>query len=401
MYSQISSHKVPSLQLPDGIIIKSASDLLRAAQLRNSPGGHLRPVIDLTGDYRSECDAVGHQALQETVDAFAARRSKLANWVLASERPDVRLLAYLYLTGVPLTARYTPDNKAAIGYGRLAPVPLPNQTAEELVSAGYLARRLFDRVHYCDRCSSARLNVREECPSCRGVDLRTETLLHHFKCVYQGPEPDFRADDSRLVCPKCARELRHYGTEYERSGTVQQCGTCGQTSTEPAIGFVCMDCSAHFDSENVRAREYFHYELTEAGTTYLLQPHPRSGDHVLRHLYPLAIATRIAALAAQGGHFVVCEISYKRERALVHEHGADAFERARRQFIDELRAQMVVDCLIAESRDHDYALVPAVTKSELLPSLNERITHVMRTLRHDLGVKAFALDCNEILTCST
>ena len=66
--------------------------------------------------------------------------------------------------------------------------------------------------------------------------------------------------DSSL--PKCHHELTHFGFDYDRPGTMVMCGRCGHAASEPSVGFVCLDCGAHTDSDVAATRDVFSYQLT-------------------------------------------------------------------------------------------------------------------------------------------
>ncbi len=140
--------------------------------------------------------------------------------------------------------------------------------AESLVLRGFLKRRFFDRLHECPNCHSRRLSVREECPSCRSADLRESPLIHHFHCATILPQEQFRQGMS-LVCPKCQRQLRNYGKDYDRPGEAYTCNTCEATSSEVEVGFVCLDCNARTDGEAIQQVDLHSYLLTDAGAAFL------------------------------------------------------------------------------------------------------------------------------------
>jgi len=380
------------------IVLARVSDWPDAVEARMQAGGHLAPVIDFTGRFSDEADCIDPNEKERVVAAFQSRRQTLAASAQLSTQPEIRLLAHLYVSGRPLTARYAPETKEAIGYGRLCPVINVRKLAEELADGGYLKRRLFDRVHVCDRCASSRLNVREECPSCRSPNLATVALLHHLRCAYQGPEHDFRTTDGRLVCPKCSRELRHYGADYERSGTVQQCNDCRHVGSDPSVGFVCMDCTAHFDGEAVRCVAFHHFDLSEAGIELLRRPHMDEKDETGTALFglPLEVRARLLAVAREPGErHVLCELSYLRERWVVHQHGPDAFDRARQQLLDDLRSRLGPAGFVSQGRVYDYVLLDRDLATEA--SLLDHVHHSTRQLAFDLGVSFKGLECSDLM----
>jgi hypothetical protein len=67
------------------------------------------------------------------------------------------------------------------------------------------------------------------------------------------------------MCPKCHRELRHFGVDYEKPGNVTVCRTCGAANAEPVVQFICLDCATATPSAEARSIDWHHYEITEEG----------------------------------------------------------------------------------------------------------------------------------------
>ncbi len=76
--------------------------------------------------------------------------------------------------------------------------------------------------------------------------------------------------DNTLICPKCSRELRHYGVDYDRSGNALHCENCSNIVMEPSVGFICTDCEAHTPGETIKTINWNHYTLTPSGQSALM-----------------------------------------------------------------------------------------------------------------------------------
>ena len=140
---------------------------------------------------------------------------------------------------------------------------LPFLTARE-----YLDARFFDRVSLCPKCQSHHLNVREICPGCRRAHLAPEVLLHHFRCGYTGRASEFASDhrgEGGYTCPKCNRQMRHLGTEYDRLGRTSVCRECGLSSEDLPVEAVCLACGTRTLAENLISIDLFAYTLTSLG----------------------------------------------------------------------------------------------------------------------------------------
>lgn len=106
---------------------------------------------------------------------------------------------------------------------------------------GLIKGEFVDKVHVCPECNSDFSNFRELCPKCGSSNLSSEYLIHHFVCANVGPERDYKKGNS-LVCPKCARELRHIGVDYDRPSIVFECHDCGEFFQDPNLKSFCYNC---------------------------------------------------------------------------------------------------------------------------------------------------------------
>jgi hypothetical protein len=163
--------------------------------------------------------------------------------------------------------RRDPSVKETVSYDDEIAVPGALVLAEQLVGLGLMERRFFDMRSVCPYCNSARLAVRERCISCGSADVADQTVLHHMRCGYQGPEGDFFEPNKVgvLKCPKCTRRLEEFSIDYDRPGTVCVCRACGRTSGDTTVEFGCLDCDADIASANIDSRSVYAYSLTEAG----------------------------------------------------------------------------------------------------------------------------------------
>ncbi len=109
---------------------------------------------------------------------------------------------------------------------------------------------------------------------CRGGSILASMTGSVFVSV-KAEEKKF-LEGRTLVCPKCHKELRHYGVDYDKPGTLFVCGDCGSTSPEPAVGFLCVDCGGHCKGDVIETRQWFNYDITPDGVSAIqngLLPH--------------------------------------------------------------------------------------------------------------------------------
>ncbi len=129
---------------------------------------------------------------------------------------------------------------------------------------GLLDGAYVDRMHLCGRCFSSFLNFRETCQKCSSSDLSSEDLLHHFVCAYVGPESDFLKAEA-LVCPKCAKQLRHIGVDYDKPSVIYTCRKCNITFQDPKVSALCLYCKTETIAEGLVEKPVKRYSVTAKG----------------------------------------------------------------------------------------------------------------------------------------
>ncbi len=138
---------------------------------------------------------------------------------------------------------------------------LPKMAVDEL-----LDRNFYDTVNLCPNCKSSHINLKEVCPECKSSNLRVEDYIHHFRCGYLAPESDFREEDTdKLVCPKCGRELRHIGVDYDKPSRAFICNECGKIFEDPEKVFFCFNCGETFRTDEVKKFTVWNFIITRYG----------------------------------------------------------------------------------------------------------------------------------------
>lgn len=388
----------------DAVLITEPASAEDLAGISRQNALHLLPVIDLTGTLGIKADVDGSKLGVRDIDEldllirrFRDRRACLHRDLLFADSFGERLLGRMFVSGSPLKAAYDPESATLVSYNTILSGSLVAPEAEAMCERNFFSRTFFERFHVCPRCNSSRLNVREECPKCRSSNLIEESYLHHFTCAYQGPETGFRRANN-LVCPKCRRELTTFSIDYDRPGAMMLCGSCGHAGSEPAIGFVCLDCGAHADGESCDTRDMSVYELTEEGTGLAQYGRSLLGDarQLLRFTeLPLDLVVALNAAAkrfnAQSIPFTLVNIVYRDERELTAEHGARQLAQARDLFLENLRAVLAASDLVVKGQSYDFALLKDVGPEQSKGEFDRLGQEAQRTLRIDLGAefKAF------------
>ena len=112
------------------------------------------------------------------------------------------------------------------------------------------------------------------------------------------------------------------------------CGGCGHAASEPSVGFVCLDCGVHIDSDIAATRDVFSYRLTDQGIGFAEKGGAVLGyaREVLRFAeLPLELVVALNAAAKRYNEnktpFALVNILYRKESEVVAEHGARQFAR--------------------------------------------------------------------------
>lgn len=307
------------------------------------------PVADFTGVQAAQRDFVADAFTPETFAAacehFRPIWQRLATLPFRAERgqrPEMAVLRLAYARDVSIKASFTAENRWLIAYPLLGSGFADRERLEALATATALRRRHFTRTHLCIRCASARLLAFEACPGCGGSDLADERIVHHYRCGCQEPESRFIRGRS-LVCPKCRRELRHFGMDYGKTGIIAHCRTCGASHAEPDPRFACLDCSAIAPAGDTPHNDWFHYDITELGLAAMKEGRlPGRDDAIEIHARPQGRPIqefRLLATAALrssrrfGRPFSAVEFASAQLAELRKAHGAGAIEGAMRQIL--------------------------------------------------------------------
>ncbi len=383
----------------DAVLIETQTSAEKLSSLWLHRALHLLPVIDLTGSIAQRADLDVSKlkfgetaAVQQLIQSFHQRRDQIHRDISFTRDMGEKLLGRMFVTEAGLQAFHDPNEKSLVSYNTL----LGNKTiageAGSLCDRGLLEQDIFDRVHVCGHCGGSRFNVREECSKCRSPDLTEDSYLHHFKCAYQGPESDFREGDD-LICPKCRKELAHFSVDYDKPGTFMVCGKCSSATTDPAVGFVCLDCATHSDGESISTSDIHSYFLTDQGRALveigrgLLGPAQQS---IRFSELPLEFVVALNREAKRFNEheipFAVAEIIYRNEKDLVREIGYRQFALARRLFLDNLRNQLGKEDVVKMGQAYDFALLTQTGQNEARTSLNDLQASAADTLQYDLGV---------------
>ena len=360
---------------------------------------YLLPIIDETGHLGHKADVClpkiprgsAERIVQDVVREFAEARASVHLEIRQSSEPADKLLAGLYVRARKLLPEFTGASPLGFSYNIALEESEVTGLTGRLITDGLLEKSFVDRLHGCPACSSVRLNVREECFECRSPNLEETAIIHHFKCAYQGPLQDFK-QGSDLVCPKCARELRHFGVDYDKPGTVVTCLDCGATSSDTAVGFKCLDCGAHTDGDVIATHDVFSHALTEKGRAFVeegyivtgaVQSQLKFADLPLDLVIALNKAARSYTEAARP--FCLVAVGYPQRRLQLSEHGPRLVELSRKQLAENLRNYFGEAVIIHQGTDFDYLLIDRMSAENFQANVETYDEVAQSSLKIDLA----------------
>lgn len=129
----------------------------------------------------------------------------------------------------------------------------------------------YDRVYLCSNCKGGHLSYREICPNCDSANMRSEDLVHHFPCGYIGAISDFKNNvDTVLNCPKCSKNLRHIGVDYDKPSIINHCQNCNEVFQDYSVKAKCIQCQTDTDVQFLISKNINVYKLTKKGRTAAL-----------------------------------------------------------------------------------------------------------------------------------
>ncbi|WEX09060.1 hypothetical protein [Chelativorans sp. AA-79] len=245
------------------------------------------PLVTTSSVFGARADIVVAQPTAASVAAaiaslepLVARVSALPRIPQGADRNGLLALALAYTRNSVIEGQWEPCSPQMIGYPLLLGIANARSVLENLAEAGLVRRRFYERLHVCDHCDSSQLHARESCINCHSSHLTEHSLVHHYSCGFQAAQRTFEHRDG-YVCPKCHKLLRHYGVDYDKPGMVVECQACGESMTEPEVGFICASCGRYTSGDDAGRRDWYHYEFLADGLSALRAsalPHADSAE---------------------------------------------------------------------------------------------------------------------------
>ena len=356
------------------------------------------PIISLVEDDRSLFDGTarsGTWEVWEKAQDILARLQDLPDSVRHSKAHENILLGRLYSRNAPLEPIYNPALLEVIDYpvaGLLRGVPT---IANQLVESGHLERRFFDRMYICPDCCSSILSVREECHSCRSAHLAEESIIHHFRCGHEARENTYRVG-GRFECPKCGDALRHIGLDYDKPGSMLVCQSCGKCDDGAAVGFVCLACGRHHDTERMTTRDSYSYQITSKGVRCLLDGSiGRNLIEANSNRFGILLDFASREQTAFGEPFHIARLKFT-EADRIRGYSARLWNQLRQLVDDGLHSAIRDVDAITELDDGALILLPRTTQAEALLAVSHIRQRLSEILRVDPGINCELLPPSEI-----
>lgn len=143
---------------------------------------------------------------------------------------------------------------------------------QSLLEKGYIHPVSFiNKIYLCPRCLHSHLLYIESCPHCHSSAIKSEEVIHHFRCANISPEHTYNFG-GQLRCPKCHRLLRHIGVDYDRPSVVYTCSHCESTFLQPHMNAVCATCNNHTDVSELTPYDITSFEITQEGREAIVSP---------------------------------------------------------------------------------------------------------------------------------
>ncbi len=136
---------------------------------------------------------------------------------------------------------------------------------------GYIGQRFQDKLHLCPQCHSVHLIYREICTRCGSANLTAQPVIHHFRCSNVSPEKEY-IDGERLICPKCHKQLRHLGVDYDKPSVVNVCEACNFSSQSSNLVAQCLHCKKITPVEELEPFVLYEYYFNDRTMDFLINP---------------------------------------------------------------------------------------------------------------------------------
>jgi hypothetical protein len=290
-----------------------------------------------------------------------------------------KTLAYLYTRNTQLKPIHSRESFigyefpfVSLFYKKTEAVHLLN-TLQKATEKNLLSFKLQDYIHLCKSCSGNYLNFRECCPKCDSIDIAAHDMIHHFVCAHVAPEKDFKKEDG-LECPKCDKNLRHIGIDYDKPSTIYSCNSCSHEFQNPGMLSLCLDCGTENQLEELMQKSIGTYALTQNGEQQLFRKVSESSSRGIEHkehlgsmsvpLFKILLEQEIKRVKATNGSSYFAAIQFQNNQLQLL--NSDAKKGLMKEISGIIKPYLKdTDILSAERFNSYYILMPETKEYEL------------------------------------
>lgn len=314
---------------------------------------------------------------------------------LDSNRANTLLLTqYLYSRSIELTPQLSRISNVGYAYPLMINLfgfqegTKSIDFLSRLKTDGLLDSKSVDKVHLCNSCNGGYLNYRECCPSCGTSDLTISDLIHHFVCAHVAPEQDFKKEN-HLECPKCDKELRHIGIDYDKPSAMYSCNKCHHEFQSPQIKAVCIDCSTENALNHLIDRNVDSYVLTAKGEQLATEGYQsfeepqaqQTGNTVSKEVYDLFKKQEI--IRSQSGDQEVFEATLALSTELIFQLSTERQEVIQKEITSIMGKYLSNLDLICSPNPREYQLLLIQKDTEHVKELTDVIFNNISRLVND------------------
>lgn len=243
-----------------------------------------------------------------------------------------------------------------------------------------LTTTLDDYVHLCKSCASSYVNFRECCPKCDSIDIKPHDMVHHFVCAHVAPEKDFKVEDG-LECPKCNKQLRHIGIDYDKPSTIYSCNTCNHEFQNTNMKALCIDCETEHELDELLEKAIQSYSLTQKGENQVIsidksnsQKQEYSIGNVSLSLFRILLKQEIQRVKTTNCNSYFVEISFQNKQLQLL--NADVKKELTKEIAGIIKSYLKeADVLNSNSFNYYYLLLPETREDQL-----ERLENIQYNL---------------------
>jgi len=268
----------------DGFLVESET-MIKAILMNDDL--FLKPIF-FKGKTKRQCDGEyfehNFSRIENKIEILKQATEVYKNIPLPSE-PDKRILVkiirYLVSRQISILPINTRNSKIGYTFSLVEDMTIETDSTHiinhlsRFTTNNYFSIKTHDRVNTCYECQGSYLNFSECCTKCNSIDLKTEDLIHHFRCAYVGPQSDF-VSDQKLICPKCDHQLKHIGIDYDKPSEIHTCRSCNHSSQETKMKAKCVDCCKENELDQLISFEINEYILTEKAQKLAIQSFGKS-----------------------------------------------------------------------------------------------------------------------------